>query len=109
MKSNTGKLEHNGKMAQNLDICTLLYHPEQRKVSPRNIATQLFQDNKNFTLPAELFCLLLDFSRERLCMNCVRTFLRMCDMLIGYSFEPRPNNHALAIEGSVMTIGLSIN
>ena len=61
MKSSTGKLEHNGKMAQNLDICTLLYHPEQRKVSPRNIATQLFQDNKNFTLPAELFCLLLDF------------------------------------------------
>ena len=50
MKSSTGKLEHNGKMAQNLDICTLLYHPEQRKVSPRNIATQLFQDNKNFTL-----------------------------------------------------------
>ena len=59
MKSSTGKLEHNGN--QNLDICTLLYHPEQRKVSPRNIATQLFQDNKNFTLPAELFCLLLDF------------------------------------------------
>ena len=66
MKSSTGKLEHNGKMAQNLDICTPLYHPEQRKVSPRNMATQLFQDNKNFTLPAELFCLLLDFFRERL-------------------------------------------
>ena len=38
MKFSTGKLEHNGKMAQNLDFCTLLYHPEQRKASPRNIA-----------------------------------------------------------------------
>ena len=69
MKISNEKLEHNGKMAQNLDICTLLYHTEQRKVSPRNIATQLFQDNKNFTLPAGPFCLLLDFFRERLCMN----------------------------------------
>ena len=69
MKFSTGKLEHNGKMVQNLDICTLLYHPEQRKVYPRNIALQLFQDNKNLTVLAELFCLLLDFSRERLCMN----------------------------------------
>ena len=69
MKFSTGKLEHNGKMVQNLDICTLLYHPEQRKVPLRNIATQLFQDNKDFTLPAELFCLLLDFFKERLCMN----------------------------------------
>ena len=83
MKFSTGKLEHNGKMAQNLDMCTLLYHPQQRKVSPHNIATQLFQDNKNFTLPAGPFCLLLDFFRERLCMNWVRTFLSMCDMLIG--------------------------
>ena len=69
MKFSTGKLEHNGKMVQNLDICTLLYRPEQRKVSPHNIATQLFQDNKNFTLPAGPFCRLLDFLRERLCMN----------------------------------------
>ena len=69
MKFSTGKLEHNGKMAQNLDICTLLYHSEQRKVYPRNIALQLFQDNKNLTVLAELFCLLLDFFRERLCMN----------------------------------------
>ena len=83
MKISNEKLEHNGKMAQNLDICTLLYHPEQRKVFPRNIATQLFQDNKNFTLPAELFCLLLDFFRERLCTNWVRTFLSMCNMLTG--------------------------
>ena len=28
-------------------------------------------------------------------------------MLLGYSFEPRPNNRALATAGSVMTIGLS--
>ena len=26
-------------------------------------------------------------------------------MLLGYSFEPRPNNRALATAGSVMTIG----
>lgn len=45
MKFSNGKLEHNGKMAQNLDNCTLLYHRKQRKVFPRNIAVLLFQDN----------------------------------------------------------------
>ena len=30
-------------------------------------------------------------------------------MLLGYSFEPRPNSLALGKEGSVVTIGLSIN
>ena len=30
-------------------------------------------------------------------------------MLLGYSFKPRPNSLALATEGLVMTIGLSIN
>ena len=30
-------------------------------------------------------------------------------MLLGYSFEPRPNSRVLATAGSVMPIGLSIN
>ena len=30
-------------------------------------------------------------------------------MLLGYSFEPRPNSRVFATEDSVMTIGLSIN
>ena len=33
----------------------------------------------------------------------------MCGMLLGYSFEPRPNSRVLATAGSVMPIGLSIN
>ena len=33
----------------------------------------------------------------------------MPGMLLGYSFEPRPNGRALATTGSVMTIGSSIN
>ena len=69
MKFSTGKLEHNGKMAQNLDIYTLLYHPEQRKVPPPVTLLVDYFRITNFTLPAELFCLLLDFLRERLCMN----------------------------------------
>ena len=28
-------------------------------------------------------------------------------MLLGYSFEPRPNSHVLATAGSVMTIDLA--
>ena len=32
-----------------------------------------------------------------------------CCLLLGYSFEPRPNNRAFGTEGSVTTIGLSIN
>ena len=30
-------------------------------------------------------------------------------MLLGYSFEPRPNSRVFATADSVMTIGLSIN
>ena len=43
MKFITGKLEHNGTMAHNLDICTLLYHPEQRKVSPVTLPLNYFR------------------------------------------------------------------
>ena len=39
----------------------------------------------------------------------VRPLLSMCWMLLGYSFEPRPNSCALGTEDSVMTISLSIN
>ena len=35
-----------------------------------------------------------------------RFLLSMRCLLLGYSFEPRPNSHALGTEGSVMTIGL---
>ena len=44
-------------------------------------------------------------TQERLCiMNRVRSLLSMRCMLLGGSFEPRPNNHALGTTGSVMTI-----
>ena len=46
---------------------------------------------------------------ERLCMNRVRSLLSMRSMLLGYSFEPRPNSRALATGGWVMIIGLSRN
>ena len=42
-------------------------------------------------------------------MNRARPLLSMRDMLRGYSFEPRPNSHAVVTAGSLMTIGLSIN
>ena len=35
-----------------------------------------------------------------------RFLLSMRCFLLGYSFEPRPNSHALGTEGSVMNIGL---
>ena len=47
-------------------------------------------------------------SRERLCMNWVRSLLSMHALLLGYSFEPRPNSRVLATVSSVMTIGLSM-
>ena len=48
-------------------------------------------------------------TRERICMNRVRSLLSMRCMLLGYSFEPRPKSHVLATADSVMTISLSIN
>ena len=43
---------------------------------------------------------------ERLCMNRVRSSLRMRCMLLGYSFNPRLNGRVLGTVGSVTTIGL---
>ena len=60
------------------------------------------------------FLLLARFwrSRERLCMNRVRSLLSMCCMLPGYSLEPKPNMQDLAAiwvfhgtAGSIVTIG----
>ena len=48
-------------------------------------------------------------TRERLCMNQVRSLLNMRGMLLGYSFEPRPNSRVLATADSVIIIALSIN
>ena len=42
-------------------------------------------------------------------MNEVRSLLSMRGMLVGYSFEPRPNSRVLATAGSVMIITLSLN
>ena len=43
-------------------------------------------------------------------MNLVKIFVEhMWHVEQGHSFKPRPNSHALATVGSVMTIGLSIN
>ena len=40
-------------------------------------------------------------------MNRLRSLLRMRGMLLGYSFQPRPNSCALATAGSVMNNGCS--
>jgi len=44
------------------------------------------------TLPAEPFFYSLNFGilYKRLCMNRVRSLLRMRDMLVGYAFTPKP-------------------
>ena len=42
-------------------------------------------------------------------MNWVKSLLSMRRLWLGYSFEPRPNSHALGTARSVMTIGSSIN
>ena len=58
------------------------------------------------TLPGEPLCLLLDFSvLLKDCLNQVRSLLSTRVVLLGYSFEPRPNSRALGTAGSVMTIG----
>ena len=53
-------------------------------------------------------CLILVHSRKTR-LNRGRSLLSMRDMLLGYSFEPRPNSRALSIADSVMTIGFSID
>ena len=46
---------------------------------------------------------------KSLCVNRLRSLLRMCCILLGYRFAPRPNSPTLGSAGSVMTICLSIN
>ena len=41
-------------------------------------------------------------TRERLCMNRVRSMLSTRGMLLGYSFEPRSNNRVPATAGSII-------
>ena len=48
-------------------------------------------------------------TRERPCMNRVRSLLSMRDMFLGYSFPARPYNRVFGRVGSFMTTGLSIN
>ena len=69
------------------------------------------RDDANFHSASRVFLSLVRFwrTRERLCMNRVRSLLSMRGMLLGYSFEPRPSIRPLGIAYSVMTIGLSIN
>ena len=68
----------------------------------------------NFHPASRAFLLLARFwrSRERLCMNQVRSLLNMRCMLPGYSLEPKPNMPDLAAilvfhgtAGSIITIG----
>ena len=52
--------------------------------------------NTMCTLPAEPFFCLLEFGvHQRLCMNQARSLLSIRCMLLGYSFEHRPNDRAL--------------
>ena len=48
-------------------------------------------------------------TRERPCMNRVRSLLSMRDMFLGYSFPARPYNRVFGRVSSFMTTGLSIN
>ena len=48
-------------------------------------------------------------TQERLCTNQGRPLLSMGGMLMGYSFESRPNNHEIATVRLIMTIALSVN
>ena len=68
-------------------------------------------DDAIFQPVSRVFLSLVRFwrTRERLCLNRVRSLLSMRFMLLGYSFEPRPNSCTLGIALSVMTIGLSID
>ena len=60
------------------------------------------------TLPEKPLFRLLNFGvLEKDCTNQGSFLLSMRFMLLRYSFEFRPNNHALGTEGSVMIIGLS--
>ena len=81
------------------------------------VKIKMLLDNKmeivtvRFILPAEPFFHLLDFDAlvKDSSINRVRSLLRMCGMLLGYSFEPRPNSRVLATASPVMSISLSIN
>lgn len=48
-------------------------------------------------------------NRERVCVNRVRSSLRMLSMALRNNYKLRPNSRALGLAGSVMTIVLSIN
>ena len=48
-------------------------------------------------------------TRERLCMNRVRSLFNIRCILLGNSLEPGPYNRVLGTAGSVMTIGLPLN
>ena len=63
------------------------------------------------TLPTELLFGLFDFGvleKDSAWTSC-KVLSSMGGMFLAYSFEPRPNNHMLAIVSFFMTIGLSIN
>ena len=88
----------------------------KHSIKQEYFANCIFSNSKNFrssmhtfpTKPASrTFLLLVRFwrTRERLCLNRMRSLLSMRFMLLGYSFEPRLNNRALGSGGSVMTIG----
>ena len=47
------------------------------------------------------------FTGQSLCMNRVKSLLSMCCILLGYSFESRPNSRAVGTAGSVLIIGSS--
>ena len=63
------------------------------------------------TLPTELLFGLFDFGvlEKNSAWTSCKVLSSMGGMFLAYSFEPRPNNHMLAIVSFFMTIGLSIN
>ena len=60
------------------------------------------RSNRAFLSLARFWC-----TGQSLCMNRVKSLLSMCCILLGYSFESRPNSRAVGTAGSVLIIGLS--
>ena len=60
------------------------------------------RSNRAFLSLARFCC-----TGQSLGMNRVKSLLSMCCILLGYSFESRPNSRAVGTAGSVLIIGLS--
>ena len=86
-------------MNESLCVTVILEHKDEYKPIKYQWQWHYTTDS---TLPEKPLFRLLNFGvLEKDCMNQVSFLLSMHFMLLRYSFEFRPNNHALGTEGSV--------